>query len=125
MVCLCEVPHTVEPDCRVGPLLSSEFTQPVMYPTAHPLPLFLGASDTEMGQILTLILRLNDVPVKQHKEDVGERTSIRLFFPDSALPNPLENNDNDALMVFVPFKPLDFLWLREVLLKTRNKVRCL
>lgn len=69
--------------------------------------------------------RLNDAPVKEHKKDVGERTSIRLFFPESALPNPLENNDNDTLMAFVPFKPLDFLWIREVLLKTRNKVRCL
>ncbi|NXO50886.1 SIA4C sialyltransferase, partial [Aramus guarauna] len=70
-----------------------------------------------------VIIRLNDAPVKEHRIDVGERTSIRLFFPESALPNPLENNDNDTLMVFVPFKPLDFLWLREVLLKTRNKTK--
>nr|XP_047911548.1 CMP-N-acetylneuraminate-beta-galactosamide-alpha-2,3-sialyltransferase 4-like isoform X6 [Anser cygnoides] len=70
-----------------------------------------------------VIIRLNDAPVKEYKKDVGERTSIRLFFPESALPNPLENNDNDTLMVFVPFKPLDFLWLREVLLKTRNKTK--
>ncbi|XP_025915591.1 CMP-N-acetylneuraminate-beta-galactosamide-alpha-2,3-sialyltransferase 4-like isoform X5 [Apteryx rowi] len=70
-----------------------------------------------------VIIRLNDAPVKEHKKDVGERTSIRLFFPESALPNPLENNDNETLMVFVPFKPLDFLWLREVLLKTRNKTK--
>ncbi|KAM9271273.1 LOW QUALITY PROTEIN: CMP-N-acetylneuraminate-beta-galactosamide-alpha-2,3-sialyltransferase 4-like [Morus bassanus] len=69
-----------------------------------------------------VIIRLNDAPVKEHKKDVGERISIHLFFPESALPNPLENNDNSALMMFVP--PLDFLWLREVLLKTRNKVRC-
>uniref|UniRef100_A0A8B9U1U3 ST3 beta-galactoside alpha-2,3-sialyltransferase 4 n=1 Tax=Anas zonorhyncha TaxID=75864 RepID=A0A8B9U1U3_9AVES len=69
-----------------------------------------------------VIIRLNDAPVREYKKDVGERTSIRLFFPESALPNPLENNDNDTLMVFVPFKPSDFLWLREVLLKTRNKV---
>ncbi|NXF42474.1 SIA4C sialyltransferase, partial [Oceanites oceanicus] len=69
-----------------------------------------------------LILRLNDAPVKEHKKDVGERTSICLFFPESALPNPLENNDN-TLMVFVPFKPLDFFWLREVLLKTKNKTK--
>ncbi|NXJ82476.1 SIA4C sialyltransferase, partial [Trogon melanurus] len=68
-----------------------------------------------------LILRLRDAPVKEHKKDVGERTSICVFFPESALPNPLEN-DKDTLMVFVPFKSLDFLWLREVLLKTRNKV---
>ncbi|XP_010217503.1 PREDICTED: CMP-N-acetylneuraminate-beta-galactosamide-alpha-2,3-sialyltransferase 4-like [Tinamus guttatus] len=67
--------------------------------------------------------RLNDAPVKKHKKDVGERTSIRLFFPESALPNPLENNDNETLMVFVPFKPADFIWLREVLLKTRNKTK--
>nr|XP_009666471.1 PREDICTED: CMP-N-acetylneuraminate-beta-galactosamide-alpha-2,3-sialyltransferase 4-like [Struthio camelus australis] len=67
--------------------------------------------------------RLNDAPVKEHKKDVGERTSIRLFFPESALSNPLENNDEETLLVFVPFKPLDFLWLREVLLKTRNKTK--
>ncbi|NXA34790.1 SIA4C sialyltransferase, partial [Eudromia elegans] len=70
-----------------------------------------------------IIIRLNDAPVKKHKKDVGERTSIRLFFPESALPNPLENNDKETLMVFVPFKPLDFTWLREVLLKTRNKTK--
>ncbi|KAM6337258.1 LOW QUALITY PROTEIN: CMP-N-acetylneuraminate-beta-galactosamide-alpha-2,3-sialyltransferase 4-like [Alca torda] len=70
-----------------------------------------------------VIIRLNDALVKEHKKDVGERTSIRLFFPEWALPNPLENSDNDTLMVFVPFKPLDFLWLREVLLKTRNKTK--
>ncbi|NXK52902.1 SIA4C sialyltransferase, partial [Chauna torquata] len=69
------------------------------------------------------VIRLNDASVKEYKKDVGERISIRLFFPESALPNPLENNDNDTLMVFVPFKPLDFLWLREVLLKTRNKTK--
>uniref|UniRef100_A0A8C9EGW1 Uncharacterized protein n=1 Tax=Pavo cristatus TaxID=9049 RepID=A0A8C9EGW1_PAVCR len=70
-----------------------------------------------------VIIRLNDAPVKEYKKDVGERTSIRLFFPESALPNPLENSDNNTLMVFVPFKPLDFLWLREVLLKTKNKTK--
>ncbi|XP_071881377.1 CMP-N-acetylneuraminate-beta-galactosamide-alpha-2,3-sialyltransferase 4 isoform X1 [Anas platyrhynchos] len=70
-----------------------------------------------------VIIRLNDAPVREYKKDVGERTSIRLFFPESALPNPLENNDNDTLMVFVPFKPSDFLWLREVLLKTRNETK--
>ncbi|KAM9595662.1 LOW QUALITY PROTEIN: CMP-N-acetylneuraminate-beta-galactosamide-alpha-2,3-sialyltransferase 4-like [Morphnus guianensis] len=67
-----------------------------------------------------VIIRINDAPVKEHKKDVGERTSTRLFFPESALPNPLENNNNDELMVFVPFKPLDFSWLREVLLKTKK-----
>uniref|UniRef100_A0A663NAC4 Uncharacterized protein n=1 Tax=Athene cunicularia TaxID=194338 RepID=A0A663NAC4_ATHCN len=69
------------------------------------------------------IVRLNDAPVKEHKKDMGERTRIRLSFPESILPNPLENHGNGTLMVFVPFKPLGFLWLREVLLKTRNKMK--
>uniref|UniRef100_A0A8C8SQ16 ST3 beta-galactoside alpha-2,3-sialyltransferase 4 n=1 Tax=Pelusios castaneus TaxID=367368 RepID=A0A8C8SQ16_9SAUR len=68
-----------------------------------------------------IIIRLNNAPVKEHKEDVGEKTSIRLFFPESALPNPLDNNDNETLMVLIPFKSLDFTWVKEVLLKTRNK----
>ncbi|KAM9256732.1 LOW QUALITY PROTEIN: CMP-N-acetylneuraminate-beta-galactosamide-alpha-2,3-sialyltransferase 4-like [Cariama cristata] len=54
---------------------------------------------------------------------ITTKTSIHLFFPESTLPNPLENNDNDTLMVFVPFKPPDFLCLREVLLKTKNKMK--
>ncbi|XP_074871827.1 CMP-N-acetylneuraminate-beta-galactosamide-alpha-2,3-sialyltransferase 4-like [Carettochelys insculpta] len=68
-----------------------------------------------------IVIRLNNAPVKEHKEDVGERTSIRLFFPESALPNPLDNNDNETLMVLIPFKSLDFIWVREMLLKTENQ----
>ncbi|XP_048679131.1 CMP-N-acetylneuraminate-beta-galactosamide-alpha-2,3-sialyltransferase 4-like [Caretta caretta] len=68
-----------------------------------------------------IVIRLNNAPVKEHKEDVGEKTSIRLFFPESALPNPLDNNDNETLMVLVAFKSLDFIWVKEMLLKTRNK----
>lgn len=106
---------------------SCEFIWPVWYLTAHSY--IHGWEYVIMNwtnpTLLALILRLNDAPVREYKKDVGERTSIRLFFPESALPNPLENNDNDTLMVFVPFKPSDFLWLREVLLKTRNKVRSL
>ncbi|KAM9117097.1 CMP-N-acetylneuraminate-beta-galactosamide-alpha-2,3-sialyltransferase 4-like [Pangshura tecta] len=68
-----------------------------------------------------IVIRLNNAPVKEHKEDVGEKTSIRLFFPESALPNPLDNNDNETLMVLIAFKSLDFTWVKEMLLQTRNK----
>ncbi|KAM6243753.1 CMP-N-acetylneuraminate-beta-galactosamide-alpha-2,3-sialyltransferase 4-like [Porphyrio hochstetteri] len=54
-------------------------------------------------------------------QHLDKRTSILIFFPESALPNLLEDDDSDTLMVFVLFNPLDFLWLREVLLKTRSK----
>ncbi|NP_001303982.1 CMP-N-acetylneuraminate-beta-galactosamide-alpha-2,3-sialyltransferase 4-like [Pelodiscus sinensis] len=68
-----------------------------------------------------VVIRLNNAPVKDHKADVGERTSIRLFFPESAVPNPLDNNNNETLMVLIPFKSLDFTWVMEMLLDTRNK----
>ncbi|KAM6316024.1 LOW QUALITY PROTEIN: type 2 lactosamine alpha-2,3-sialyltransferase-like [Podargus strigoides] len=79
-----------------------------------------GRCSGEMVSSHQVIIRLNDAPIKEHKKNVGERTRICLFFPESALSNPLENTDNDTLTVFV-LKPLDFLWLREVLLNTRNK----
>ncbi|XP_074829876.1 CMP-N-acetylneuraminate-beta-galactosamide-alpha-2,3-sialyltransferase 4-like [Natator depressus] len=78
----------------------------------------LPGTNTQRG---TDGLLLNNAPVKEHKEDVGEKTSIRLFFPESALPNPLDNNDNETLMVLVAFKSLDFIWVKEMLLKTRTK----
>ncbi|KAH1179397.1 hypothetical protein KIL84_021980 [Mauremys mutica] len=68
-----------------------------------------------------IVIRLNNAPVKEHKEDVGEKTSIRLFFPESALPNPLDNNNNETLMVLIAFKSLDFTWVKEMLLQTKNK----
>ncbi|XP_068270332.1 CMP-N-acetylneuraminate-beta-galactosamide-alpha-2,3-sialyltransferase 4-like [Nyctibius grandis] len=70
-----------------------------------------------------IIIRLNGAPVKERKKDVSKRTSICRFFLESALPKPLENKDNVTLVVFVTFGPLDFLWLREILLKTRNKMK--
>ncbi|XP_028919260.1 CMP-N-acetylneuraminate-beta-galactosamide-alpha-2,3-sialyltransferase 4 [Ornithorhynchus anatinus] len=68
-----------------------------------------------------IIIRLNDAPVKGFQEDVGEKTTIRLFFPESALPNPLDNNEEDTLMVLVPFKAEDFIWVKEILRKTPSK----
>ncbi|XP_054853239.1 CMP-N-acetylneuraminate-beta-galactosamide-alpha-2,3-sialyltransferase 4-like [Eublepharis macularius] len=62
-----------------------------------------------------VIIRINDAPLKGYENDVGKKTTFRFFFPESALSDPLANSDNDTVFVLVPFKTLDFLWVKEVL----------
>ncbi|KAL0168688.1 hypothetical protein M9458_036910, partial [Cirrhinus mrigala] len=58
---------------------------------------------------------LNDAPVRGYEEDVGSKTTLRLFYPESASYNPGIHNDPDTLMVLVPFKLQDLRWLKEIL----------
>lgn len=60
--------------------------------------------------------------MRGYEEDVGQRTTIRFFYPESAVTDPLENNDKDTLFVLIPFKLLDFVWVKEILQKKKNKV---
>ncbi|XP_026143877.1 CMP-N-acetylneuraminate-beta-galactosamide-alpha-2,3-sialyltransferase 4-like isoform X3 [Carassius auratus] len=61
------------------------------------------------------IERLNDAPVRGYEEDVGNKTTLRLFYPESASYNPDVHNDPDTLLVLVPFKQQDLRWLKEIL----------
>ncbi|XP_059361925.1 CMP-N-acetylneuraminate-beta-galactosamide-alpha-2,3-sialyltransferase 4-like isoform X3 [Carassius carassius] len=61
------------------------------------------------------IERLNDAPVRGYEEDVGNKTTLRLFYPESASSNPGTHNDPDTLLVLVPFKQQDLRWLKEIL----------
>lgn len=60
-------------------------------------------------------LRLNNAPVRGYEEDVGNKTTMRFFYPESASYNPGLNNEPGTLMVLVPFKPQDLRWLKEIL----------
>ncbi|XP_058606762.1 CMP-N-acetylneuraminate-beta-galactosamide-alpha-2,3-sialyltransferase 4 isoform X2 [Onychostoma macrolepis] len=62
-----------------------------------------------------LVLLLNDAPVRGYEEDVGNKTTLRLFYPESASYNPGIQNDPDTLLVLVPFKQQDLRWLKEIL----------
>lgn len=46
---------------------------------------------------------------------MGNKTTMRLFYPESASYNPSMHNDPDTLMVLVPFKQQDLRWLKEIL----------
>lgn len=65
--------------------------------------------------VLLVIPRLNDAPVRGYEDDVGNKTTMRLFYPESASYNPSIHNDPDTLMVLVPFKQQDVRWLKEIL----------
>lgn len=64
---------------------------------------------------VALSLRLNDSPVRGYEDDVGNKTTMRLFYPESASYNPGLHNDPGTLMVLVPFKQQDLRWLKEIL----------
>ncbi|KAI1893766.1 hypothetical protein AGOR_G00127050 [Albula goreensis] len=62
-----------------------------------------------------VVIRLNDAPVRGYEDDVGNKTTMRLFYPESASYNPSIHNDPDTIMVLVPFKQNDLRWLKEIL----------
>ncbi|XP_030622046.1 CMP-N-acetylneuraminate-beta-galactosamide-alpha-2,3-sialyltransferase 4 isoform X2 [Chanos chanos] len=62
-----------------------------------------------------VVIRLNNAPVRGYEQDVGNKTTMRLFYPESASYNPDTHNDPDTLMVLVPFKQQDLRWLKEIL----------
>ncbi|KAM6933071.1 CMP-N-acetylneuraminate-beta-galactosamide-alpha-2,3-sialyltransferase 4 isoform 3-T3 [Xenentodon cancila] len=74
--------------------------------------------NSSLGSIINkydMVIRLNDAPVSGYEEDVGNKTTMRFFYPESASYNPGLNNEPGTLMVLVPFKQQDLRWLKEIL----------
>lgn len=68
--------------------------------------------------------RLNSAPVEGYSEHVGNKTTIRMTYPEGAPLSDLDYYSND-LFVAVLFKSVDFNWLQamvknETLVSTRN-----
>lgn len=61
-----------------------------------------------------VIIRMNNGPVLGHEEDVGRRTTFRLFYPESVFSDPA-HNDHNSTAVFIVFKPQDLLWLLNIM----------
>lgn len=57
--------------------------------------------------------RMNNGPVLGHEEEVGRRTTFRLFYPESVFSDPNHNDPNTTAILTV-FKPLDLKWLLEL-----------
>ncbi|KAG8434728.1 hypothetical protein GDO86_012904, partial [Hymenochirus boettgeri] len=69
-----------------------------------------------------VVIRLNNAPVHNYEKDVGSKTTMRFFYPESADFDPQLDNNPDTLMVLVPFKPLDIQWIK-IILNNEKRVR--
>ncbi|XP_044935041.1 lactosylceramide alpha-2,3-sialyltransferase isoform X2 [Mustela nigripes] len=58
-----------------------------------------------------VVIRLNSAPVEGYSEHVGNKTTIRMTYPEGAPLSDLEYYSND-LFVAVLFKSVDFSWLQ-------------
>nr|XP_058920846.1 type 2 lactosamine alpha-2,3-sialyltransferase isoform X4 [Kogia breviceps] len=61
-----------------------------------------------------VIIRMNNGPILGHEEEVGRRTTFRLFYPESVFSDP-NHNDPNTTVILTAFKPLDLKWLWELL----------
>ncbi|KAM6313579.1 lactosylceramide alpha-2,3-sialyltransferase isoform 2-T2 [Aegotheles albertisi] len=69
---------------------------------------------SELGHLLNqfdIVIRLNDAPVQGYTDHVGNKTSIRMTYPEGA---PLSEHEYPpaSLFVAVLFKSVDFNWLQ-------------
>lgn len=74
--------------------------------------------NSSLGSLINtydVVIRLNDAPVRGYEDDVGNKTTMRFFYPESASYNPALQNEPDTLMVLVPFKQQDLRWLKEII----------
>ncbi|XP_025211911.1 CMP-N-acetylneuraminate-beta-galactosamide-alpha-2,3-sialyltransferase 4 isoform X3 [Theropithecus gelada] len=69
-----------------------------------------------------VVIRLNNAPVAGYEGDVGSKTTMRLFYPESAHFDPKVENNPDTLLVLVAFKAMDFHWI-ETILSDKKRVR--
>ncbi|XP_036037493.1 lactosylceramide alpha-2,3-sialyltransferase isoform X1 [Onychomys torridus] len=68
----------------------------------------------ELGHALNrfdVVIRLNSAPVEGYSEHVGNKTTIRMTYPEGAPLSDVEYYAND-LFVTVLFKSVDFKWLQ-------------
>ncbi|XP_056397941.1 CMP-N-acetylneuraminate-beta-galactosamide-alpha-2,3-sialyltransferase 4-like isoform X1 [Hyla sarda] len=69
-----------------------------------------------------VVIRLNNAPVHKYEKDVGSKTTMRFFYPESADFDPQLDNNPETLLVLVPFKPLDIQWMK-IILNNEKRVR--
>lgn len=72
---------------------------------------------------LLFVCRLNSGPVRGFSADVGNRTSIRMSYPEGS-PKVWEDTDSDIRFVAVIYKSVDFHWLRAMITNTSVVSAC-
>ncbi|XP_064424755.1 CMP-N-acetylneuraminate-beta-galactosamide-alpha-2,3-sialyltransferase 4 [Latimeria chalumnae] len=70
-----------------------------------------------------VVIRLNSGPVRGYEKDVGTKTTMRLFYPESAILDTYKHDTSDTLEVFVPYKENDLRWLKSNLYNEQRSLR--
>ncbi|XP_059353687.1 CMP-N-acetylneuraminate-beta-1,4-galactoside alpha-2,3-sialyltransferase-like isoform X2 [Carassius carassius] len=65
-----------------------------------------------------VVVRLNGAPVAGFEKDVGSKTTMRITYPEGAIQR-LERYEKSSLFVLSAFKPMDFRWLRHMVLNEK------
>ncbi|XP_041436846.1 ST3 beta-galactoside alpha-2,3-sialyltransferase 6 L homeolog isoform X1 [Xenopus laevis] len=65
-----------------------------------------------------IIIRMNDGPVLGYEDDVGQKTTFRLCYPESIFSHSLHYDPNTTVVLLM-FKPHDVKWLSELLMHKR------
>ncbi|XP_063160653.1 lactosylceramide alpha-2,3-sialyltransferase isoform X2 [Candoia aspera] len=68
----------------------------------------------KLGSVLNrfdIVIRLNNAPVQGYTDDVGNKTTIRMTYPEGA-PLSQDEYNPDGLFVAVLFKAIDFDWIK-------------
>ncbi|KAH0625007.1 hypothetical protein JD844_033003 [Phrynosoma platyrhinos] len=74
----------------------------------------LALSRLDSCGVFTEDERMNNGPVVGYEQDVGRKTSYRLFYPESVFSDPVHYDPNTTA-VLVVFKPHDLKWLWDLL----------
>lgn len=132
-----KVPRASEAELKYDPpfgfrKLSSKVQSLLDMLPEHDVPEHLGAKQCkrcvvvgnggilyglELGHTLNqfdVVIRLNSAPVEGYSEHVGNKTTIRMTYPEGAPLSDVEYHSND-LFVTVLFKSVDFKWLQAMI----------
>nr|XP_006629775.2 PREDICTED: lactosylceramide alpha-2,3-sialyltransferase isoform X1 [Lepisosteus oculatus]XP_015200482.1 PREDICTED: lactosylceramide alpha-2,3-sialyltransferase isoform X3 [Lepisosteus oculatus]XP_015200483.1 PREDICTED: lactosylceramide alpha-2,3-sialyltransferase isoform X1 [Lepisosteus oculatus]XP_015200484.1 PREDICTED: lactosylceramide alpha-2,3-sialyltransferase isoform X1 [Lepisosteus oculatus] len=75
----------------------------------------------ELGNLIDqfdVVIRLNSGPLREFSKDVGNKTSIRMSYPEGS-PVVWEDVDPEVQFVAVVYKSVDFSWVKAMMKKER------
>uniref|UniRef100_F7CCI2 CMP-N-acetylneuraminate-beta-galactosamide-alpha-2,3-sialyltransferase 4 n=1 Tax=Xenopus tropicalis TaxID=8364 RepID=F7CCI2_XENTR len=113
------VPEDIKRKCHMSLYFRLRCRRCVVVGNGHQL------KNSSLGETINkydVVIRINNAPVHKYEKDVGSKTTMRLFYPESADFDPQLDNNPDTLLVLVPFKPLDIQWMK-IILNNEKRVR--